>query len=91
MPKAQVGVRPDRLKRAFRQIGVVRLIVTLLFVVVGLYVARFSWQVPLASDAERGLYDLRFSTTPEVARKLDQRIALVVYNDATLEGLRKRS
>jgi adenylate cyclase len=91
MSKAQVGVRPDRLRRAIRQIGVGRLMVTLLFVTVGLFIARFSWQVPLASDAERGLYDLRFSTTAEVERKLDQRIALVVYNDATLEGLRKRS
>ena len=55
MPEAHVGTRPDRLKRSIRQIGLVRLIVTLLFVIAGLYIARFSWQVPLTSDAERGL------------------------------------
>ncbi len=91
MPKAQDGKRPDRVMRSLRQIGVVRLVVTLLFVIVGIYIARFSWRVPLTSDAERGLYDLRFKTTAEISRSIDQRITLVVYNDGTLEGLRKRS
>ena len=91
MPDAHINKRSDGLKRSIRQIGLVRLIVTLLFVIAGLYIARFSWQVPLTSDAERGLYDLRFRTTAGIARELDQRITLVVYNDGTLEGLRKRS
>ena len=91
MPEVRVSVRPNRLKRSIRQIGLVRLAITLLFVIAGLYVARFSWQVPLTSDAERGLYDLRLRTTAVNARELDQRITLVVYNDGTLEGLRKRS
>ena len=91
MPEAHVNKRSERLKRSFRQIGLIRLIVTLLFVIVGFYIARFSWQVPLTSDAERGLYDLRFRATAIIVRLPDQRITLVVYNDGTLEGLRKRS
>ena len=73
MPEAHVGARRDRLQRSIRQIGLVRLTVTLLFVIAGLYVARFSWQVPLTSDAERGLYDLRYKTAAVNAPELDQR------------------
>lgn len=91
MPETHVDKRADRLNRSIKQIGLVRLFVTLLFVIAGLFLARFSWQVPLTSDAERGLYDLRFKTTAEISRQIDQRITLVVYNDGTLEGLRKRS
>ena len=91
MPETHVDKRADRLNRSIKQIGLVRLFVTLLFVIAGFYLARFSWQVPLTSDAERGLYDLRFKTTAKISRQIDQRITLVVYNDGTLEGLRKRS
>jgi len=80
-----------KLRRGLRQIGPVRLIGTMLFLLLGLYVARAGWEVPLVSDAERALYDLRLKTTAEVVAEPDQRITLVVYNDATLEILGKRS
>jgi adenylate cyclase len=68
----------------------VRLIVTFAFLAAALYVARYDWQVPLLSDAERALYDLRFSSRAERVAP-DRRITLVVYNDDTLDQLRKRS
>jgi adenylate cyclase len=80
-----------RLKRAIAQIGPIRLVLTLLFLAGGLYLARYSWDLPLAGDAERGLYDLRFQVNANRAAEPDPRITLVVYNDNTLEGLGKRS
>jgi adenylate cyclase len=68
----------------------VRLVGTLLFLFVGLLVARYGWQVPLASDAERALYDLRVASSAQSVEP-DPRITLVVYNDDTLRGLGKRS
>ena len=80
-----------KLKRAIAQIGWVRLALTILFLAAGLYLARYSWDLPLSGDAERGLYDLRFETNADRAAGADPRISLVVYNDGTLEGLGKRS
>ncbi|MGE0178419.1 MAG: CHASE2 domain-containing protein [Sphingomonas sp.] len=77
--------------RNLRQIGWVRLLGCAIILVAGLYVARFGWTVPLASDAERALYDLRFASHAQVLDQPSDRISLVVYNDATLEGLGKRS
>ena len=79
------------LRRVLRQVGPVRLLATLLFLLLGLYVARFSWEVPLASDAERALYDLRFQAKAERTLEQDDRIVLVTYNDDTLAMLGKRS
>src|SRR5687768_4779649 len=84
------GLR-ERLTGTVRQVGPVRLIGTFLFLLLGLYVARFGWEVPLVSDAERGLYDLRVNADAEVIEEPDRRISLVVYDDATLELLGKRS
>jgi len=78
-------------RRGLRQIGLARLAATLLLLAFGLYVARFGWDVPLAGDAERALYDTRFKASADVVAEPSDRITLVVYNDATLEGLRKRS
>src|SRR3546814_702203 len=52
--------------------------------------ARYSWDIPLARDAERGLYDIRLLETAERVPQ-DDRIVLVVYTDETLEALAKRS
>jgi adenylate cyclase len=90
MARADDGSWAGRLRRAFRQIGPVRLIVTIAFLAAALYLARYDWQVPLLSDAERALYDLRFSSRTERVAK-DPRIVMVVYNDDTLDELRKRS
>lgn len=82
--------RADRLKRALRQIGWARLAGTALFLVVAILLSRWSWHLPLASDAERALYDMRFSrSATRVAQ--DERIVLVTYDDQTLRALQKRS
>ena len=81
----------DKLRRTFKQVGPVRLLATLLFLLLGLYVARFAWEVPFASDVERALYDLRFETKADRLEAQDDRIVLVTYNDDTLAMLGKRS
>jgi adenylate cyclase len=80
-----------RLRRGIGQIGLIRLAITIAFIAGGLYLAGFSWELPLAGDAERGLYDLRFKTNARVVEQPDDRIVLVVYNDETLRQLGKRS
>jgi adenylate cyclase len=80
----------SRLRRALRQIGWARLAGTAAFLLVALLLARFSWHTPLASDAERALYDTRFvRAAPRVAQ--DDRIVLITYDDQTLQTLQKRS
>lgn len=80
-----------RLWRSIRRIGPVRLFAALLFLAAGLYIARFSADLPLAGDAERALYDLRFYRTAERMLEQDSRIVLITYNDETLRELGKRS
>jgi adenylate cyclase len=80
-----------RLRRALKQIGLARLALTFLFLLAGLYVARASWTLPLAGDAERALYDLRFFRTADIAAEQDPRIVVVTYDDDTLRQLEKRS
>ena len=81
----------ESLRNKLKQIGIVRLLGTLVFLVLGILLARFSWDVPLASDAERALYDLRFNAEATRLMEQDDRIVLVTYNDDTLEQLGKRS
>lgn len=65
------------LRRLFDQLGPIRLGSTILFMVLALLVARFSWTTPLIQEAERALYDLRASVfAPEVEK--DESIVLVV-------------
>lgn len=79
-----------RARRTLRQVGLVRAAGTMLFLVLGLFFARYSWEVPLATDAERALYDIRLmETAPRVDQ--DKRIVEIVYTDETLEALAKRS
>ena len=91
--RAERIATPDRLhrvRRAVRQIGPLRLIGSFLMLVLALLAARLTWEVPLAVEAERALYDLRvFKTAPRVAQ--DDRIVMVVYTDETLEAVAKRS
>jgi adenylate cyclase len=87
---AREGLR-TRMRRALKQIGLARLLLTFVFLVGGLYVARASWTLPLAGDAERALYDLRFFRTALITTEQDPRIVLVTYDDDTLRELRKRS
>ena len=80
----------SRTRRALKQVGPVRLLVTLAFIALALLFARYGWQVPLARDAERALYDTRIILTAPQADQ-DDRIALVVYTDDTLRRVEKRS
>ncbi|WP_129790590.1 adenylate/guanylate cyclase domain-containing protein [Sphingosinicella sp. CPCC 101087] len=89
--QANGGGWAEGLRRSVRQVGPARLIGTLLFLMLGLYVARFGWEVPFASDVERALYDLRFQTEAHRTLEQDDRIVLVTYNDETLAQLGKRS
>jgi adenylate cyclase len=79
------------LKRSIAQIGWIRLALVVLFLAGGLHLARYSWHLPLAGDAERGLYDWRFYRSAERVLENDRRITLVTYNDETLAELQKRS
>jgi adenylate cyclase len=81
----------ERLTGAVRQVGPIRLAGTFIFLLLGLFIARYGWEVPLASDAERALYDLRFQAQAERTLEQDDRIVLVTYNDDTLAQLGKRS
>lgn len=89
-----VGQRFRRAQSAartgLRQLGWVRLIFTLVFVVLAVLLARFGWNVPLAIEAERALYDWRQVLT---AQKVDQddRVVQIVYTDETLAMTGKRS
>jgi adenylate cyclase len=79
-----------RLRRALRQIGWARLAGTAAFLLLALLLARYSWHLPLASDAERALYDIRFAEAATGVAQ-DDRIVLVTYDDQTLQALQKRS
>lgn len=82
--------RATKVKRALKQIGPLRLAGTVLFLIIALLFARYSWSIPLARDAERGLYDYRATMMmPKVDQ--DQRIVLVQYTDDTLKRVEKRS
>ncbi len=79
-----------RFKRTLKQIGPVRLVATVLFLITALAFARYGWSIPLANDAERAMYDMRsVRAAPKVAQ--DDRIVMVVFNDETLEKVGKRS
>ncbi len=82
--------RTGIVRRVLRQIGPVRLLVMLALLAGGLYVARYSWSLPLLGDGERALYDLRFVRSAERVGQ-DKDITLVTYTDDTLIQLEKRS
>jgi adenylate cyclase len=88
---AGAGGWRDSVGSNLKQVGLVRLIGTLLFLLLGLLIARYAWDVPVASDVERALYDLRFTVQATRTLEPDERITLVTYNDDTLAALGKRS
>lgn len=73
-----------------REAGWQRLALTGLLLVLALLVGRFSWGLPGLGDAEAYLFDSR---AYELAERVEQdpRVVMVVYDDDTLIGLRKRS
>ncbi|HEU0310746.1 MAG TPA: adenylate/guanylate cyclase domain-containing protein [Sphingomicrobium sp.] len=84
-----------------RRVPLARLLATALIIVWAILFARFSWEVPIdlpgigktipiATDAERALFDWRQSIgEPRVAE--DQRILLIPYTQDTLRATAKRS
>jgi adenylate cyclase len=82
--------RVANLKRAITQAGPLRLAVTLAVLVLAVLVARYSWNLPFALSAERGLYDVRVDLN---AARVDQddRVVLVVFTEETLAATGKRS
>src|SRR5690554_740783 len=88
--KAEARGILQSLRRLFDQLGPIRLGSTLLFLVLALLMARFSWSTPLIQDAERALYDMRASVFAPVVEKED-RIVMVVYNEDTLKLTGQRS
>nr|WP_231639330.1 adenylate/guanylate cyclase domain-containing protein [Sphingomonas profundi] len=84
-PSLLSGVRDT-----IRRIGPVRLAGTAIFLLLAILFARSSWDLPLARDIERVLYDVRaFRTAPTVDQ--DDRITMVVFNDQTLIETGRRS
>ncbi len=91
-PATATEAPPDRpaavplhkqLRRLATQLGPARMATTILFLLVAVFIARMSWQLPLAGDAERALYDSRATLmAPHVSQ--DPRIVMVTYNDETL-------
>jgi adenylate cyclase len=82
--------RLDVLRTALVQAGWVRLFATLGVLIAAVLVARYSWEIPVALNLERGLYDVRVSiTAPRVDQ--DPRVVLVVYTEETLAATGKRS
>lgn len=80
--QAAVPLR-KRLRRLLTQLGPSRMAATIVFLLVAILIARFSWQMPLIDAAERALYDARATLmAPHVEQ--DKRIVLVTYNDETL-------
>ncbi len=80
--RAAVPLR-KRARRLVMQLGPSRMVAAILFLIVAILIARFSWQMPLLDAAERALYDARATAmAPHVEQ--DKRIVLVTYNDETL-------
>ena len=89
MPKPRLGMFA-RGWRNIREAGTRRLVLTVVFVLGAMVLARLSWQVPVFDEAERNLYDLRSYLLAEQVQQ-DPRIVMIVYNDQTLIKYRKRS
>src|ERR1700740_2851213 len=77
-------------RKTLKQIGTTRLIVTAIFLILGLAFARYSWNILLAKDAERALFDVRLLlASPHV--ETDPRIAMVTFTEDTLRLTGRRS
>ena len=88
--KEQAKGAMETFRRMLGQLGPIRIASTVLFLILAVLIARFSWQIPLVQDAESALYDMRASTFTNQVEK-DDRIAMVVYNEETLKLTGQRS
>lgn len=84
---------PALLRKGWRKVRAAskrQMAATVLLLILAVVMARFSWNLPVAGDAEDSLYDLRsFAMAPQVGQ--DPRIQIVAYTDQTLINVRKRS
>ncbi len=80
--RAAVPLR-KQLRRLFTQLGPARMATTLAFLLVAVFVARHSWELPLAGDAERAIYDSRALAMAEIVEQ-DPRIVMITYTDETV-------
>lgn len=77
-------------RKTLKQIGPTRLVVTAIFLALGLLFAKFSWNIMLAQDAERALYDVRALLSAKHV-ETDPRIVMVTFNEETLRLTGRRS
>jgi adenylate cyclase len=75
---------------AFKQLGGVRLALTIFALCASLLIARYAWQTAFFVDAEQALFDWR-QTMSAPQTDQDERIVLIAYTDETLITTRKRS
>lgn len=76
--------------QTIRRVGWSRLAIVGAALLLALLFARYSWQLPLSTDAERALYDTRLLiTSPRVDE--DKRIVMIVYDEETLALTGRRS
>ena len=90
-----MGSARDRIWQAARstgaaQAGAARVAATVAVLLLAATIARFGWQLPIASSAERAFYDVRAWCAAARVEE-DPRIALVVFTDETLAATGKRS
>lgn len=77
-------------RRFVTNVGLGRLMVTLIVLLAATLIARFSWHIPVLTETERGLYDARqFLAAPIVPQ--DPRITIIVFTEETLAATGKRS
>ncbi len=88
--KNRVSRLTGTVSNTLRKIGALRIVLTAVLLVVAVFLARFSWQIPLIIQAERAFYDLQIATMAP-RRDQDDRIVQIVYNDETLAATGKRS
>jgi adenylate cyclase len=80
----------SRIRRFMANVGLGRGLVTLAVLCAAFTIARYSWTIPVLTETERGLYDVRqFLAAPIVAQ--DPRITLIVFTEETLAATGKRS
>ena len=91
------AARLARVWRNLREAGGMQLGLTVMLMCVAIFIARYSWVLPIGSvptpltgEAERALYDLRAYFSADLVEE-DKRVVLVVYTDQTLIAARKRS
>jgi adenylate cyclase len=78
------------LGRTARQLGPLRIVLTSILLIAAVCLARYSWHLPLAIQAERAFFDLQVGTMAP-RREQDDRIVQIVYTDETLAATGKRS